>query len=109
MSETNDFGPHDCKKTYSVPYKHRTQVVSAILSILIACLPSESKELLHENGIFIAAPTSKPLLFNYASFCKVLSINEINRMVNDTFKNNPPFTLLSLKCRNHLKASINLI
>ena len=65
------------KFKYSVSNEHRPQVVSAILNTLIACLPSESKELLHENEIFIATPTSKPLLFNYASFCKVLSINEI--------------------------------
>src|SRR6185295_8651939 len=62
----------------------------AILSTLIACLPSESKELLHENGIFITTPSSKPSLFNYASFCKVLSINEISQMVANEFKNSNP-------------------
>src|SRR5687767_3010854 len=70
---------------YSVSYKHQRQehrVESAILSTLIGCLPSESKELLHNNGIFITTTTSKPLLFNYASFCKVLTINGIFRMVN---------------------------
>ena len=36
---------------------------------LIACLPNESKEILHKNGINILAPTSKPPMFNYASFC----------------------------------------
>ena len=45
---------------------------TSILSILIACLPDESKELLHMNKIFISTPTSKPPLFNYAAFCKVL-------------------------------------
>src|ERR1043166_6170031 len=43
---------------------------------LIACLPNESKEILSKNGITtstFAAPT-----FNYASFCKVLSIDEAN-------------------------------
>ena len=36
----------------------RQRVESAsILSTLIACLPSESKELLHKNDIFIATPT----------------------------------------------------
>src|SRR5438034_4913664 len=44
-------------------------------STLIACLPNESKEILHENGIFISTPTSKSPTFNYASFCKVLYIN----------------------------------
>src|ERR1700761_8373510 len=88
---------------YSTPYGHKRQrVESAILSTLIACLPSESKELLHKNKIFISTPTSKPLLFNYASLCKVLSINDICRMVYDTFKNNPPITPLSSKYRNYL-------
>src|SRR5436190_22674799 len=44
-------------------------------STLIACLPNESKEILYENGIIISIPTSKSPIFNYASFCKVLSIN----------------------------------
>src|SRR3954451_16549684 len=62
---------------YYVPNSRRLKVASAILSTLIACLPDESKEFLHNNGIFISTPTLSPLLFNYASFCKVLSINEI--------------------------------
>src|ERR1051325_9315537 len=60
---------------------------SAILSILIACLPNDSKELLHNNEIFISTPTSKPPLFNYASFCKVLSIDEIGRIIDKGIKN----------------------
>src|SRR5437868_3799961 len=41
---------------------------------LIAYLPSESKETLRRNRIII----SKPPMFNYASFCKVLSVDEVN-------------------------------
>ncbi|PKY14177.1 hypothetical protein RhiirB3_426131 [Rhizophagus irregularis] len=41
---------------------------------LIACLPNESKEILNNNKILI--PTSNPL-FNYASFCKSLSLGVI--------------------------------
>src|SRR6266536_4469745 len=44
---------------------------------LIACLPNESKEILNENGIIISTPTSKSPTFNYASFCKVLSIGRV--------------------------------
>ncbi|PKC15036.1 hypothetical protein RhiirA5_408713 [Rhizophagus irregularis] len=40
---------------------------------LIACLPNESKDFLLNNGV-TSIPISKPPLFNYASFCKVLSI-----------------------------------
>ncbi|RIA80890.1 hypothetical protein C1645_837884 [Glomus cerebriforme] len=43
---------------------------------LINCLPNESKEILYENGIIISS--SKPPMFNYASFCKSLSIGVVN-------------------------------
>ncbi|PKY16065.1 hypothetical protein RhiirB3_520906 [Rhizophagus irregularis] len=61
--------------------KRPLRVASSILSTLIACLPNESKELLHKNNIFILPPTPKPPLFNYSSFCKVLSIYEIDKIV----------------------------
>ncbi len=48
---------------------------------LIACLPNESKEILHKNKIFISTPTSKPPLFNYVIFIKSLSTNEIVRNI----------------------------
>src|SRR5579862_8534863 len=44
---------------------------------LISCLPNESKETLSKNGIIISTPTSKPPIFNYASFCKALSIHNV--------------------------------
>ncbi|RIA83580.1 hypothetical protein C1645_833601 [Glomus cerebriforme] len=44
---------------------------------LIACLPNESKEILYNNGIIISTPTSKPPMFNYATFCKFLSTRRI--------------------------------
>src|SRR6266496_2986373 len=50
-------------------------------STLIACLPNESKEILYKNGIIISIPTSKPPTFNYASFCKVLSISWVHHMI----------------------------
>src|ERR1051325_7058764 len=45
---------------------------------LIACLPDESKKILSRNRIIVSAPTLKSPMFNYASFCKVLSINRVN-------------------------------
>ena len=45
---------------------------------LIACLPKESQKILCENGIDISTLTSKPPMFNYASFCKVLSVSQVN-------------------------------
>ncbi|GBC02747.1 hypothetical protein RclHR1_00480004 [Rhizophagus clarus] len=46
---------------------------------LITCLPNKSKEILSKNGI-ITSITKYPM-FNYASFCKVLSINRIYNKV----------------------------
>ncbi|RIA99341.1 hypothetical protein C1645_811580 [Glomus cerebriforme] len=60
---------------------YQTHVPLTIISTLVAGLPNESKEILYKNGIFISSPTSKPLLFNYASFCKVLSILGISRII----------------------------
>ncbi|GBC00960.1 hypothetical protein RclHR1_04010007 [Rhizophagus clarus] len=57
------------------------QVSSKILDTLITCLPNESKEILHKDCILVSTPTSKHPLFNYISFCKVLSINEIDQII----------------------------
>ena len=67
---------------YSVTPNCQLEVASAILSTLISCLPNESKELIHNNEIFISTPTSKPPLFNYAAFCKVLSIYNIGEIID---------------------------
>jgi hypothetical protein len=63
------------------------KVTSSILSTLIACLPNESKEILYKNEIFLSTPTSKPPLFNYAAFCKILSICRISGIVDEVLKN----------------------
>src|SRR5436305_2549943 len=60
---------------------------------LITCLLNESKEILHENGIIIPTPTSKPPLFNYISFIKNL---EIDNIIKSLFKNYQSTTPLSL-------------
>ncbi|RIA92708.1 hypothetical protein C1645_820297 [Glomus cerebriforme] len=72
---------------------------TAILSTLVACLSNESKELLFKNEIFISTPTSKPPLFNYPAFCKVLSIDNIYLIIGET---TPIFTALRLKDRSDL-------
>src|SRR5687767_7605607 len=48
---------------------------------LITCLPNESKEILLNNEIIISSPTSKPPLFNYITFIKRLSIDEIDEKI----------------------------
>ncbi|RIA92190.1 hypothetical protein C1645_804766 [Glomus cerebriforme] len=79
----------DAISTPYEPYKKyksdMSKVSSHILRTLISCLPNESKYLLYKNGI-ISTSTSSPL-FNYASFCKVLSFNEI-RIIIDIYLNN---------------------
>src|SRR4051794_35431790 len=89
---------------YSVTYNCRLEVSSAILRTLFACLPNESKELLHKNEIFISTPTSNSPLFNYASFCKVLSINEIGRIIDEGLKNDKSITSINLRDRKCLMA-----
>src|SRR5688572_22336395 len=44
---------------------------------LIACLPNESKETLLKNEIIVSIPTSKSPSFNYVTFIKTLSIDQI--------------------------------
>src|ERR1043165_6462921 len=52
---------------------------------LIACLPNESKEILSKNGIIISTLASPT--YNYPSFCKVLSLHEVNDEIEKLFKN----------------------
>ncbi|RIA91910.1 hypothetical protein C1645_875123 [Glomus cerebriforme] len=81
---------------YSMAYKHRPKVTSTILiSILVACLPNESKELLYKNGIFIPTPTSKQPLFNYAAFCQVLSIYEICRIIDEVLEEDKNYLVVN--------------
>ncbi|GBB98651.1 hypothetical protein RclHR1_03290009 [Rhizophagus clarus] len=63
------------------------RAASSILSTLISCFPNESKELLYKNNILISPPTSKPPLFNYAAYCRVLSTYGIDKIVNNVLDN----------------------
>ncbi|RIA87219.1 hypothetical protein C1645_828100 [Glomus cerebriforme] len=64
---------------------------------LISCLPNESKEILHENGIIISTPTLKPPLFNYASFCQEISV-DCN--IKKFLKNQQSTQYISSQCLN---------
>ncbi|CAG8641286.1 11469_t:CDS:2 [Funneliformis mosseae] len=55
----------------------------------------ESRALLHENGISITTPTLNPPLFNYLSFCKVLSICTIDHIILFSIK--PPQRILAIQ------------
>src|SRR6266480_3262915 len=54
---------------------------------LIACLPNDSKEILYKNGIITSTSTSNPPMFNYSSFCKVLSVDQIKKGIGKLLKN----------------------
>src|SRR5256885_15794785 len=71
-----------CKVSVRILWRRDWSHSLMSFSTLIACLPNESKEILHENGIITLAPTSKPPLFNYAAFCKVLSISRVSFMID---------------------------
>jgi hypothetical protein len=70
-----------------VDYNHRLKVATSILDTLITCLPNKSKTHLFEKGILNSIQISKTPLFDYASFCKVLTIHMIGQMIIDVFKN----------------------
>jgi hypothetical protein len=57
---------------------------------LIACLPNESKEVLNKYKIIIKIPASNSPTFNYASFCKVLSIEQVYNKINLLLKRSIP-------------------
>jgi len=79
---------------------------STILNTFIACLPNESKDLLHTNGMSIPAPTSKSPLFNYISFIKVFPIDTIRQIL---FLKNKQFNDSRLMFQELLKAFMNQI
>jgi len=68
-----------CESSVRIFWRDLWNYNTSNFSTLIACLPIESQEFLNENGIIIS--TSKALIFNYVSFCKVLLINRIHDMV----------------------------
>ncbi|CAI2168075.1 6737_t:CDS:1 [Funneliformis geosporum] len=67
---------------------------------LINCLPKESKEALYKNEIIMNPSYSKPL-FNYVSFIRRLSIDEIFRKIANILRNYYPLAqqiLIDIKC-----------
>ncbi|GBB96342.1 hypothetical protein RclHR1_02730014 [Rhizophagus clarus] len=64
----------------------RLIVNSLILDTLIICLPNNSKIHLLEKGILDSTQISKTPLFDYPSFCKVLSIIDIGQTIVNVFK-----------------------
>ncbi|GBB86752.1 hypothetical protein RclHR1_13150008 [Rhizophagus clarus] len=76
-----------CEVSVRIFWRDIRDYSTSNFSTLIACLPNESKKILYDNGIIISALTSKFPTFNYASFCKILSIsrvyyNKIEKLLN---------------------------
>src|SRR4051794_41012086 len=71
-----------CEAAVSVLWRNIWNYSAANIRALIACLPNESKEILRKNGIILPASISKPPMFNYAAFCKVLSVHLVSYGVN---------------------------
>src|SRR5436305_3097862 len=63
---------------------------------LIACLPNESKEILSKNGIIASTVASKPPMFNYFSFCKVLLVDQVIDEISELLKNQQSFSSQNL-------------
>ncbi|RIA89789.1 hypothetical protein C1645_824318 [Glomus cerebriforme] len=74
------------------------------LRTLISCLPTESKEILSKNGIIISTSTSKPPMFNYASFCKGLSINRVDYKLKQILRNQQSVSLQNLNNNTYILA-----
>src|SRR5436190_449280 len=78
--EEDEFTLHSCLLVNRLWCEASVRILWRIIrnyNTLITCLPNESKEILFNNGI-TSALTSKSPIFNYASFCKVLSIHQVN-------------------------------
>ncbi|PKC69786.1 hypothetical protein RhiirA1_533171 [Rhizophagus irregularis] len=88
-----------CNSNYFRPY-----ISLSIISTLFNCLPKESKDLLHKNGICFITLIQKPPLFNYPSFCKAISISKINHMIENVLRSQQLITSRDL---NHSELLIS--
>ncbi|CAB4430295.1 unnamed protein product [Rhizophagus irregularis] len=91
-------------KYFTIQNQFKNETI--ILNTLISCLPNESKELLQK---IIPTFTSKTPMFNYAGFCRVLSIQDIGRIIDNVLEPSidsigSSINSLSIKYRNNLIA-----
>src|SRR6266498_3181101 len=75
-----------CEVSVRILWSNNYKYNKRTYNTLISCLPNESKENLSKNGFIITTPTSKPPIFNYASFCKVISISQVHHQVENFLK-----------------------
>ncbi|PKY50260.1 hypothetical protein RhiirA4_466644 [Rhizophagus irregularis] len=86
-----------CEVSVRILWRNEQNYTTSNFSTLITCLPNESKGILSKNEITILTPTLKPPTFNYASFCKVLSVNRVYYKIGRLLKNQQNILLQSLE------------
>jgi hypothetical protein len=86
-----------CRVSVRIFWRNAYNYSTSNFSTLISCLPKESKEILNENGITILTSTSKTPTFNYASFCKVLSVYRVYYKIKELLKNQKTISSQNLK------------
>src|SRR5256885_1921144 len=82
-----------CEVAVRILWRNIWNYCSLNFRTLMACLPNESKEILSKNGIIIL--TSKPPIFNYASFCKVFSFDQVDYKIDKFLEKNNKTIFLS--------------
>jgi hypothetical protein len=78
-----------CQISVRILWRDIQNFSSLYFNTLISCLPDESKRILSSNGIKISTTTLKPPIFNYAAFCKVVSIAYIETYAKNFLENQP--------------------
>ncbi|GBB90993.1 hypothetical protein RclHR1_18080003 [Rhizophagus clarus] len=66
-----------CNISVRILWKDSSNYSPQTFRTLIICLLNESKEDISKNKNNLSSPIPKPPMFNYASFCKILSVHEI--------------------------------
>ncbi|GBB84832.1 hypothetical protein RclHR1_01140021 [Rhizophagus clarus] len=88
-----------CEVSVRIFWRDASNYSISNFNTLISCLPNKSKEILYENGIVVSTKTP---IFNYASFCKVLSINQVYYKIERILKNQQSTSLQNLDKNVHI-------
>ncbi|EXX50468.1 hypothetical protein RirG_270530 [Rhizophagus irregularis DAOM 197198w] len=69
------------------PYSNCEESQEKYCNTILSCLPTSSKQLLIDNYISLPSTIlSEPLTFNYVGFCKFLSNDIIDKIMNFVFE-----------------------
>src|SRR3954470_4690397 len=63
---------------YGINYSNKIY----LFTIFISCLPNDIKEFLTSEGIKLPPILYQLLLFDYLSFCRVINVNIMNRIIS---------------------------